>query len=362
MEGSLADEARDADKSVLRNGSAYNYELTLDLDGELYDYIVHKNVLKEDGEITGIVGILQDITRRKNYQIQLEDALEANRMQQEILAQDNHIINHYTIYVKINPEGLITDVSSALCSISGYEVGELIGKRYETISAQSKEVEEIKKSLFENDTWNGTLACQCKDGNTYWLKTSILPQFDDTGLKTGYIAFGTDISNEMRIKGIVYLDDLTQVYNRKKLNESLEEALSVVKRYPDESTAFILFDIDDFKAVNDKHGHLVGDSVLKELSLLVRESLRDVDTFARWGGEEFVILCPYTNIEQLENIVKNLQKVIKSIDFSPVKNLTISIGLTIYKKNDSEVSIQKRVDAILYEAKKNGRNQYRIAL
>lgn len=123
-----------------------------------------------------------------------------------------------------------------------------------------------------------------------------------------------------------------------------------------------MFDIDHFKEINDNYEHQIGDKILKTLCANISTHLRENDTFARWGGEEFVILCPYITIEQLEHIAKNLQEVIKNIDFSPVPNLTVSLGLTVYKKDDSKISIQKRVDSVLYKAKRNGRNQYQISI
>ena len=360
LDSSLADIALQADQLVLNQGSAYDYEATFPFEGEDHDFIVHKSVLTHEKEIIGIVGIMQDITRRNRYQAQLENALEANRIQQEKLAQDNHIINHYTIYTKMDTEGFITDVSDALCSISGFAANELIGQKYVRLSESPPAIIDIKKNLVENEKWYGDLACKRKDGNIYWLKTSILPQFDDTGLKTGYIAFGTDISNEMRIKGIVYLDDLTQIYNRKKLNETLHDALNVIKRYPDETTAFILFDIDDFKAVNDIHGHLIGDAVLKELSVIVSASLRDVDTFARWGGEEFAVLVPKTSLAGAIKVTEKIRTIVGTHTFKGVGHITCSFGVTELKQVDTIDSLIQRADQALYYSKDKGKNRIEI--
>ena len=121
-----------------------------------------------------------------------------------------------------------------------------------------------------------------------------------------------------------------------------------------------MIDIDHFKLINDTFGHQVGDFVLRELSKNISKNLKDDYFFARWGGEEFMILCPFSDIKQLEELAKNLQLIISSIDFNPLKNLTISIGITNYQVNDSEDTIQIRVDKALYKAKENGRNRYEI--
>ena len=121
-----------------------------------------------------------------------------------------------------------------------------------------------------------------------------------------------------------------------------------------------MIDIDHFKSINDTFGHQTGDFVLQKLSKNISKNLKDDYFFARWGGEEFMILCPFSDIKQLEELAKNLQLIISSIDFNPLKNLTISIGITNYQVNDSEDTIQIRVDKALYKAKENGRNRYEI--
>ena len=184
-----------------------------------------------------------------------------------------------------------------------------------------------------------------------------MAQFNPEGRKTGYLVFAKDVSNEVRIKGLIYTDELTQIYNRKKLNETLLTALTVVQRYPEEQSAFILFDIDDFKAVNDIHGHLVGDSILQELSALVKENLRDVDTFARWGGEEFAIIAPKTTLEGALKITEKLRRLISEHHFKKVEHLTCSFGITEIRAGDTHNELLKRADEALYSSKSKGKNR-----
>jgi two-component system cell cycle response regulator len=148
-------------------------------------------------------------------------------------------------------------------------------------------------------------------------------------------------------------DSLTGVYNRQRLNIFLS-----AKIRSQETFAFVMLDIDHFKSINDTYGHLVGDEILKELATLVQKSVRKNDIFARWGGEEFVILLDgVRTIEQAEKIADYIRNCILNTSFKDVEKLTCSFGVTLYKKDDSVDSLTKRVDTALYEAKEGGRNR-----
>ena len=115
-----------------------------------------------------------------------------------------------------------------------------------------------------------------------------------------------------------------------------------------------MFDIDFFKVINDTYGHHIGDLVLTNLSEAIHLHIRDSDTFARWGGEEFIILCPNTDEEHIIQFVEKLQDNIKKTNFLPVPSVTVSFGVTLFKSDDTIDSIQKRADDALYEAKRSG--------
>ncbi|MCH9740971.1 MAG: GGDEF domain-containing protein, partial [Epsilonproteobacteria bacterium] len=121
--------------------------------------------------------------------------------------------------------------------------------------------------------------------------------------------------------------------------------------------SIILFDIDYFKCINDTYGHNAGDKVLVELARLVNLGLRESDIFARWGGEEFVILSRYSTAHQAQLLASRLRKDIESYSFDIVKKMTCSFGVTQFKADDSKAQLFNRVDDALYEAKDNGRNQ-----
>jgi diguanylate cyclase (GGDEF)-like protein len=119
-----------------------------------------------------------------------------------------------------------------------------------------------------------------------------------------------------------------------------------------------MIDIDHFKEVNDKHGHKVGDKVLVEFANVIKENLRGSDIYARWGGEEFIVLMPETKIEQALKVAERLRKSVENYNFSEISKLTISIG--VVQKPPLEMKIDEviiRADNALYKAKNNGRNR-----
>jgi len=151
-------------------------------------------------------------------------------------------------------------------------------------------------------------------------------------------------------------DPLTQVYNRVKLNEVFIDVFYDATRYNNEFSV-ILLDIDFFKKINDTYGHTVGDKVLIELARLVNMNLRQNDTFARWGGEEFLIISEKTTIHAAQQMASRLRLEIEKFSFNTVQNITCSFGVTQFKAGDTQSRLIERVDAALYEAKENGRNQ-----
>ncbi|MCK5293248.1 MAG: diguanylate cyclase [Arcobacteraceae bacterium] len=153
-------------------------------------------------------------------------------------------------------------------------------------------------------------------------------------------------------------DVLTKLANRQKFNKELQSEIQRSIRY-ENNFIIAMFDIDHFKKVNDTYGHDVGDEVLTNLAKTIQNVLRDTDTIARWGGEEFMILLSETNMENGLKTIEKIRKLIESSTFSSkLKNpITCSFGITSYLKNDNIDIILKRIDIALYKAKENGRNK-----
>ncbi|MEA1952978.1 MAG: diguanylate cyclase [Campylobacterota bacterium] len=156
-----------------------------------------------------------------------------------------------------------------------------------------------------------------------------------------------------------YIDGLTGVYNRNKFDEILEDELRRTKRYK-HPLSIAIIDIDKFKDVNDTYGHLIGDEILIMLAQSINNNVRDTDTFARWGGEEFVILFKETTVQNAYEVCKNLKKIIVALTHPTVGSITVSFGLTEHEANESMETMFIRCDKALYLAKENGRNRIEV--
>lgn len=174
-----------------------------------------------------------------------------------------------------------------------------------------------------------------------------------------YILTLTDITKisqqALEYKHEASFDSLTQIYNRNMFHRLMDRKIIVSKK-EHKSFVFIIFDIDYFKSVNDNFGHLVGDDILINLTLLIKNHIRDKDIFARWGGEEFVLVFDAPMKKGIE-IANNLKEYIQNHKFDAVETITCSFGITEFKKEDTLDIMIKRADIALYEAKNSGRNK-----
>ncbi|WP_084043352.1 sensor domain-containing diguanylate cyclase [Lebetimonas sp. JS138] len=158
------------------------------------------------------------------------------------------------------------------------------------------------------------------------------------------------------LKKMALTDKLTGLYNRYKFNEELKKEIERFKRYKN-PFCLIMFDIDNFKQLNDTYGHDMGDKVLKEIAKITTQTIRKTDIASRWGGEEFMIICPNTFLKEGIQTAQRLRKKIESHNFGIDRKVTISVGISEY--NDENIRLYeflKDVDDKLYQAKKMGKN------
>jgi len=152
-------------------------------------------------------------------------------------------------------------------------------------------------------------------------------------------------------------DTLTGLFNRNKFNSLLGKEIRRSSRYRN-NLSLILFDIDFFKIVNDEYGHQIGDEVLKEIAKLITQNVREHDTIVRWGGEEFLLLLPETDLKGASIVAEKIRITIYKQSLTKFKlNITASFGVSILKDDDTEESFISRSDEALYEAKETGRNK-----
>ena len=151
-------------------------------------------------------------------------------------------------------------------------------------------------------------------------------------------------------------DELTNIYNRRKIEEVLQEEIYRSQKF-NSNFALILLDIDYFKDVNDTYGHQIGDIVLTQFANILKDSLRKTDFIGRYGGEEFMLICPGINENEIFKVIESLRLKIANANFKKVGKKTASFGITSYRKDDKVETIIKRVDDALYQAKNTGRNK-----
>jgi diguanylate cyclase (GGDEF)-like protein/hemerythrin-like metal-binding protein len=155
-------------------------------------------------------------------------------------------------------------------------------------------------------------------------------------------------------------DKLTGAWNRRWLDEAVPSEMDRMARY-DHPLSLLIMDVDFFKTINDRHGHDAGDQVLVELALQIRSALRTSDSLARWGGEEFVVLCPNTTLTTASVLAGRLREKIAKADFPEAGHLTVSIGVAEFLPGETWEQCFQRADAKLFQAKAGGRNQIQIS-
>ncbi|GGM37980.1 GGDEF domain-containing protein [Paraliobacillus quinghaiensis] len=164
---------------------------------------------------------------------------------------------------------------------------------------------------------------------------------------------------EIQLKKYVNTDPLTSLYNRRYFENELQKEISRCER-TDRSLSVLYIDIDDFKEINDNFGHNVGDTILKEVSMLFLETTRDSDTCARIGGDEFAIILPETPKDELgpiaDRLVKNIEEIIVQEEVTYPIKVSVSVGGSSFQHNTDMKTMLEKADRALYAAKDQGKN------
>ncbi len=215
------------------------------------------------------------------------------------------------------------------------------------------------KDLLKMDKNKRIVSLSDRDNNIRTFKMDINPVSlePDNESYLIYLNDITAIANESRIlKNQANTDPLTGIYNRRRFVEILKEELNKANIY-DTRLSILMFDIDFFKKINDTYGHDIGDIVLQHLSSFIKNLIREQDSLARWGGEEFLILMPQTSLESAVGKAEILRKSVAGFRDEYIPVFTVSFGVTCYRIGESMDELLRRVDAALYEAKNSGRNR-----
>lgn len=262
-------------------------------------------------------------------------------------------------------DGLLQYVNPRFTEVTGYSAAEVLGKNPRILQSglTAKEIyAQLWKSLAQGKIWSGELLNQRKNGEIYWEEVHIAPVYNSARVITNYVAVKLDITErknaEEIIKQLAFYDSLTQLPNRRLLQERLEQAIKVSHRTSNQIAVFMM-DLDKFKTVNDRLGHAAGDELLKQVAGRIKNSLRAMDMVARLGGDEFVILIE--EVKHDEDLTQIAEAIIHTLSqpftLYGIHQVTIgaSIGIALYPEHaDSVEALMANADTALYQAKNAG--------
>ncbi|HYQ47958.1 MAG TPA: sensor domain-containing diguanylate cyclase [Thermodesulfovibrionales bacterium] len=202
-----------------------------------------------------------------------------------------------------------------------------------------------------------------RDGEQRWISHCCQPVYDSNGRMNGRRASNRDISHRKRLEkeleSLAASDKLTGIFNRSKLEEYLNNEVKESRRLG-HPLSLMIFDVDHFKLINDTYGHDIGDVVLKMLAGTVKDRIRETDIFARWGGEEFIVLMPGSDIRGAGVLAEKLRREIGSRNFEKAGQVTVSVGVAELTGEDTVTNFLKKADNALYKAKRKGRNRVEV--
>lgn len=299
-----------------------------------------------------------------------EELKERYRLQQII---EEKLMLHATAFSNASEaitltdnKGVMIDMNPAFSRITGYTREEAIGSN-PSILKSGKHDAAFYKNMWDNinskNHWRGEIWNRKKSGEIYPEILSITAIRDDQDKISNFVSVFSDISylkeHEKKLEQMAFYDELTKLPNRALLTERINQGISQIKR-SNEFMAVCFMDLDGFKPINDTYGHEAGNQCLIEMSSRLKGMLRDGDTVARIGGDEFVLLLVGLKEAQEYNIALN--RLIKVIS-QPVKivddfvKVTASVGVTLYPEDNHDAdTLLRHADQAMYKAKQKGKN------
>ena len=309
-----------------------------------------------EGKVEGLFGISRDITTHKLNEEKLELAASVFHNSREGI----------TI---TRTDGTIVDVNEAFTTITGYSRDEVLGKNPRLLSSgrhNAAHYASMWQSLINKGHWYGEIWNRRKSGEVYAEMLTITTVPDAQGKPLHYVALFSDITtakvHEQQLEHIAHYDALTNLPNRVLLADRLKQAMLQVQGRA-QRLAVVFLDLDGFKAVNDAHGHEAGDHLLAALAIRMKAALREGDTLARIGGDEFVaVLVDLLDAtESMPMLNRLLAAACEPVQWNGAAlQVSASLGVTLYPQ-DEELDadqLQRQADQAMYQAKVSGKNGY----
>jgi len=341
-----------------KKGTFSHENRQVNLDGRVFNiaWSIHCQYDEFDN-FTGFAGTGRDITDRKESEEKLKLAANVFRHAGESIAITN-------------ADGKILDINETFTNITGFSREEAIGKNTNIIQSGRQPPQfyvDMWKALLSEGHWHGEIWNRRKNGEVYAEMKTISAVRDEHGITTHYVSLGNDITlikeHQEQLEHIAHYDILTNLPNRSLLSDRLSQAILQCSRNK-KSLAVVFLDLDSFKAINDAHGHGVGDDLLIALSVRMKEALREGDSLARIGGDEFVaVLANLANAKDYELVLERLllsaSEPIKVGDV--ILNVSASIGVTLYPQDNVDADqLLRHADQAMYVAKESGKNRYHL--
>ncbi len=335
------------------------YEITYQRrNGETFLGETMGSVIKNPaGEALGFIGVIRDITERKDIEEDLRRAASVFGN-----ASEGIIIT--------SADGTILDVNDAYTTITGYSRDEAVGHDSSILKSGFHDesfYQAMWERLQQNGHWEGEILNRHKNGHTYIEQLSINAVVNEKGETQSYIALFYDITpqkeHEKQLQHIAHYDALTELPNRLLFSDRLQQGMLHADRQGDH-LAVVYIDLDGFKEINDHYGHDIGDKLLIEMARRMRRELREGDTIARLGGDEFVAV--FTDLGTPDSCKPLLDRILQSISDGvkingKMLNVTASLGVTFYPGNESEPDqLLRQADQAMYQAKLQNKNGYHI--
>jgi len=304
-----------------------------------------------------ILVVGQDITARKHADEQMRKLSSALEQTAEaVMITDRR--------------GIVEYVNPAFETITGFSRKEMIGDKPSIVKSGRQGPEfyrQLWRTISAGEVFSEVFINKRKDGSLFYEEKTITPLKNDTGEVTHYVSTGHDITERMQtqeqLRFLAHHDALTELPNRTLLLDRLKQALARVRR-GNRRLAVLFLDIDRFKTINDTLGHDIGDHLLQDLSQRLRSCLRDGDTVARFGGDEFVVLLDdLGNVTDITGIAQKILEVLKPpfIVGEATLHVTASIGVSMFPSDGEDSgTLLKNADTAMYRAKDLGRNTYQF--
>ncbi|MBI5918626.1 MAG: EAL domain-containing protein [Nitrosomonadales bacterium] len=350
---------RAEDLQVMTSGqSIINHEAMFrEVDGSYRCQLVSKVPLRDDSEeIIGVLVTYTDVTERKR-------AEESLRLAAKVFESSGEAI------VITDAKANIVAVNDTFTQLTGYRADEVLGRNPRLLSSGIHDAEFYRamwESITQQGYWRGEIEDKDKSGRVYPKWMSINAVKNEQGEVTHYISIASDITErkeaEHNIQMLAFHDVLTGLPNRTLMRDRLEQMIAAAHR--DSGQLSLLFlDLDRFKYVNDSMGHTVGDKLLQSVARRLLECVREGDTVARIGGDEFIVLLREANKDGAARVAsKIIQVLAEPFEIETVQIVThTSIGVCVYPDNASDSdTLIKNADVAMYRAKDEGRNNFQF--